>query len=249
LVNRLSPRVHKQYASSLRTIPFFSLEGFDSHFSKRALSGATGKTMNNELVVYKGYLRWLHSRGHSVSNALLTYPQFRHVPKKFRRALRAKEISRLRTVAGRRWAWWSFLLHTGLRKSEFERLAWSDVLEGSIRVRDSKNPLKQRLIPIHKELFKMLHTTTTCNGRLFKLPKSPSSMLRMFKKDLHRAGISKEIDLHCLRVTFISALARAGVGPRTAQELAGHSDIRTTLKIYTKVTDQDKVDAVNRLKF
>ncbi|HHT9124210.1 MAG TPA: tyrosine-type recombinase/integrase [Candidatus Brocadiia bacterium] len=101
-------------------------------------------------------------------------------------------------------------MHTGLRKSEFEGLAWCDVLDGSIQVRDAKNPLKQRLLPLHPEAMGLLRARNRQAGSLFHLPKSPSSLLRMFKKDLKKAGISSEIDLHCLRVTFVSALARAG---------------------------------------
>ncbi len=247
---RVAPRVYALYESCLRRMPVcYSAEAFDVYFTLR-LKTASGKTCNNELVVLKGYLRWLRSRGHSVPDALLSYPRFRHVPKKFRRALTSEEISRLRTVSGSRWAWWKFLVYTGLRKSEFEALAWSDVLDGSIQVRDAKNPLKQRLLPLHPEAMGLLRTARNDKvGRPFALPQGRCSLLRIFKRDLASAGISQEIDLHCLRVTFVSALARAGVSPRTAQELAGHSDIRTTLKIYTKVTDRDKVDAVNRLVF
>lgn len=244
---RVAPRVYALYEASLRRMPSsLTPEAFDAYFSLR-LKTASGKTCNNELGVLKGYLRWLRTRGHSVPDALLSYPRFRHVPRKFRRALTAEEISRLRTVSGPRWAWWSFFIHTGLRKSEFEGLTWQDVLDGSIRVRDAKNPLKQRVLPSHPCVVEILRQVS--GDVWFRLPKGRCSLLRIFKKDLARAGISQEIDLHCLRVTFVSALARAGVSPRTAQELAGHSDIRTTLKIYTKVTDRDKVDAVNRLVF
>ncbi len=249
---RLAPNVFRIYEYYLGAMPEATLEAWDLHFCARLAKGASGKTLNNELGVYKGYFRWLGGRGvNSFDSRLLAYPHFRHVPKKYRRALTAEEISRLRTVSGPRWAWWAFLLYTGLRKSEFEALKWSDVLDGSIRVTDAKNPMKQRVVPLRPELVEVLSRLPQglFQEKLFKLPRRQCSLLRIFRRDLVRAGISQEIDLHCLRVTFVSALARAGVSPRTAQELAGHSDIRTTLKIYTKVTDRDKVDAVNRLVF
>lgn len=249
LRNRLSPRVFELYASALRRMPRLSLEAWDSYFSTRK---ASGKTLNNELGIYKGFLQWLNSRGiTSWDKGLLSYPRFRHVPTKFRRALTKDEIYRLKRVSGKRWRWWSFLLHTGLRKSEFEGLSWNDInlsVNPFIRVMDAKNKNKERIVPLHDELVNILKKLPMKNNP-FTLPKRRCSLLRNFKKDLAKAGISLDIDLHCLRVTFVTALANAGVGPRTAQELAGHSDIRTTLKIYTKVTDQDKVDAVNRLKF
>jgi integrase len=245
LEHRLSPLVYINYASFLKSLPTsLSYQSIESFFSER-LKTVTGKTANNNLTMLKGYLKWLRLQGYTVDNTVLEMEQFRHVPVKFRRSLTADEIKRLKAVSEHRWRWWSFLLHTGLRKSEFESLTWDNILENSVRIRDAKSPTKQRIVPLRKNIYLSLKGSKP-GKRLFEMPKD---VYRPFKKDLARAGISSEIDLHCLRVTFISALARAGVGPRTAQELAGHSDIRTTLKIYTKVTDQDKVDAVNKLKF
>ncbi|MGR3311306.1 MAG: tyrosine-type recombinase/integrase [Candidatus Brocadiales bacterium] len=245
LENRLAPSVYKNYTSFLITLP--SDLGYDSieHFFRERLKTITGKTANNNLTMLKGYLKWLRTQGYKISMEVLEMKQFRHVPTKFRRALTKEEIERLKEVSGHKWLWWSFLLHTGLRTSEYQALSWNDVVDGSIRIRDAKNPTKHHYLPLHKNILKTFKNPKYVDN-LFKLPKD---LLKPFKKNLRKAGISKEIDLHCLRVTFISALARAGVGPRTAQELVGHSDIQTTLKIYTKVTDQDKIDAVQRLKF
>lgn len=245
LEHRLSQKVYKNYTSFLKTLPSDMNHPSIERFFDERLKTITGKTANNNLTMLKGYLRWLRTKGFEVDYAVLEMKPFRHVPTKFRRALTGEEIKALRASSGERWAWWSFMLHTGLRKSELEALMWGDILDGSIRVRDAKTPTKQRYVPLHKGLL-LRPKGHRASKRLFK---TPVNLLRNFKRDAAKAGIPKEIDLHCLRVTFISALARAGVGPRTAQELAGHSDIRTTLKIYTKVTDRDKVDAVNKLVF
>jgi hypothetical protein len=45
-----------------------------------------------------------------------------------------------------------------------------------------------------------------------------------------RAGLPKRGCLHRLRHTFCSSLAAKGVPPTTIQALAGHSDLRTTLR-------------------
>jgi integrase len=55
------------------------------------------------------------------------------------------------------------------------------------------------------------------------------------------------LDLHGLRHTFITGLALACVHPRTAQELARHSDIRLTMKTYTHHQVRDLADAVARV--
>lgn len=45
----------------------------------------------------------------------------------------------------------------------------------------------------------------------------------------------------------MSSLARAGVSPKTTQELARHSDIRLTLGLYTHVALHDHSAAIESL--
>ncbi len=54
-------------------------------------------------------------------------------------------------------------------------------------------------------------------------------------------------DFHSNRHTFITNLSRAGVSPRTAQDLARHSDIRLTMGIYTHIGLSDRVTAIDLL--
>src|SRR5262249_61467225 len=53
-------------------------------------------------------------------------------------------------------------------------------------------------------------------------------------------------DFHCLRHTFISTLARAGIHPKTAQTLARHSTITLTLDRYSHVGLFDLAGALDR---
>lgn len=55
------------------------------------------------------------------------------------------------------------------------------------------------------------------------------------------------IDLHALRTTLGTQLARAGVAPQIAQRIMRHSDYRTTLKHYTVLGLADTSAAVARL--
>jgi integrase len=77
--------------------------------------------------------------------------------------------------------------------------------------------------------------------------------LRVFNRDLDLAGIVKKddsgrtMDLHALRHTFGTMLARSGVNPRTAMELMRHSDIRLTTAIYQHLELADIAGAVNSL--
>ena len=51
-------------------------------------------------------------------------------------------------------------------------------------------------------------------------------------------------DFHALRHSFISSLARSGVHPKIAQDLARHSDIRLTMNVYSHSAQGDLADAV-----
>ena len=61
-----------------------------------------------------------------------------------------------------------------------------------------------------------------------------------FRRDCDRAGIrwqaderGRTLDRHALRTTFVTWLSVAGVEPRTAQELARHTDLKLTMQNYT----------------
>ena len=55
------------------------------------------------------------------------------------------------------------------------------------------------------------------------------------------------VDFHALRHSFITNLARGGVHPKTAQDLARHSDINLTLGFYTHTLVSERAEALNVL--
>ncbi|MCY2986482.1 MAG: hypothetical protein NTY19_01225 [Planctomycetota bacterium] len=75
----------------------------------------------------------------------------------------------------------------------------------------------------------------------------------MLRDDLVDAGIEpvdddgRVVDFHGQRTTFITGLARAGVVPAMAQQLARHSDIKLTMGTYTRLTMQEMAAAVGTL--
>src|SRR5690606_30042075 len=62
---------------------------------------------------------------------------------------------------------------------------------------------------------------------------------KMLRLDLKRSGIAyadslnRVVDFHALRHTFITSLAKAGVHPLKAKELARHSTITLTMDVYS----------------
>jgi len=79
------------------------------------------------------------------------------------------------------------------------------------------------------------------------------NLLRTFNLDLAAAGIPKcdaqgrTVDVHGLRHTFATLLARNGVSPGVAQKLMRHSDIRLTMNTYTHLGLADTAGAVATL--
>lgn len=68
---------------------------------------------------------------------------------------------------------------------------------------------------------------------------------KRFRKSLTRADI-EPIKFHSLRHTYATRLFELGESPKTISELLGHSDIQTTLNIYTHVTEESKNVAINK---
>ncbi|MBQ7296074.1 MAG: site-specific integrase, partial [Clostridia bacterium] len=52
---------------------------------------------------------------------------------------------------------------------------------------------------------------------------------------------------HCLRHTFCTILYEAGIDVLTAKEQMGHSDVKTTLAIYTHLDGQHKKKNISKL--
>lgn len=56
------------------------------------------------------------------------------------------------------------------------------------------------------------------------------------------------LDLHAMRATLGTMLARQGVAPQVAMQLLRHSDYRTTLRHYTALTLHDSAAAIGRIE-
>lgn len=67
-----------------------------------------------------------------------------------------------------------------------------------------------------------------------------------FHEFLERYNIT-QIRFHDLRHTFASLLLEAGESPKVVQELLGHSNISTTMDIYTHLSNDIKIKAVKNL--
>ena len=67
-------------------------------------------------------------------------------------------------------------------------------------------------------------------------PLSPQVVRLHFKRALKAAGLKAEYRLYDLRHSMATLLAGSGINPKVVAERLGHSNINTTLEVYTHVT-------------
>jgi site-specific recombinase XerD len=136
-------------------------------------------------------------------------------------------------------------LHTGLRRSEQYRLTWNsvDFEQQILTVAQSKNG-ETRHVPLNAvalSAFLLLKRHCDATGKVFLNP----GPRRWFEPAVKKAGLT-DFTWHCLRHTFASRLAMAGVDLRTIQELMGHKTISMTCR-YAHLAPSHKLAAVERL--
>lgn len=67
------------------------------------------------------------------------------------------------------------------------------------------------------------------------IPATQRAVSRAMHKVVEKAGL-RHITVHGLRHTYATLAIQGGMNPKELQTQLGHSDIKTTLQIYTAVT-------------
>jgi len=143
-------------------------------------------------------------------------------------------------------------LNTGMRKGEMFQLKWADIdFRGKeLRVRKSKGR-RFRLVPMNESLYHALrkHPRHITSPYVFHNSNGTHwhDIRHSFNSALDRAGLPR-VRIHDLRHSFVSALMAAGEDPRRVQELAGHRDIRTTMK-YAHLRPNQLRESVEKLRW
>jgi integrase len=163
-----------------------------------------------------------------------------------------------------------FALYTGCRISEILNIQWNDIdfIERIITIRNKPSfqtktgkirqiPISDKLLPILSEIHKGKNNSlknilnfhkkeeyifTNCKGLKYEY----TTVTVRFKKYLRLAGIPEKYHFHCLRHTFITNLIKKGVSINFVKEIAGHSDIATTMN-YIHIVTEDLRTAINQI--
>lgn len=127
-----------------------------------------------------------------------------------------------------------FYLFTGCRRCEALSLKWEDIdyIGKIILIKGTKTDKSNRQFFLTEELEKILNDQKTKTQGDLVFPYNQTNITHSFKK------LCPNHHLHDLRHTFITRCAESGINISVCQKLVGHSDITTTLKIYTHITNE-----------
>jgi integrase len=245
--------------SRAKTLQDLTQQSAESFLDQRHSCGISNRTWNIIRQAMASFMQWCLEEGHIAANPLAKVPKRNETQgrRRVRRALNDDELVKLLAVAqdkGRA-AWYATAALAGLRKGEMRALDWSDVsLETgiiSLRCTKAKKPqqvaISNELQPILAELHKRCGEPKT--GKVWAHTVTDRTRVR----DFARAGIAardadgRVADLHCLRTTLGTRLARQGVPPQVAQKIMRHSDINLTITHYTDLRLDDCKSALSQL--
>ena len=156
------------------------------------------------------------------------------------------DISDLTLIAG----------YCGARQGELLKLKRRDVDFGLNTIHIGGLPdvktkaANYRAVPIHERIHHILDQRTSqlaMNDLVFGQDWSDKDqLLRAFKKLVKFINKDEAYVFHCLRHSFGTWCAEAGVPVRTIMDLMGHKRIETTLR-YAKTTDRARLEAVSAI--
>jgi integrase len=136
---------------------------------------------------------------------------------------------------------------TGLRKSDIEKMTWSEVQKLGDHTRivfKQKKTGGQEYLDINKQAEAYLGEPGKSADRVFAGFRYNSQTLLELRRWALAAGISKDFTFHSGRHTFAVMMLDLGADIYTVSKLLGHKELSTT-QIYAKVLDKKKQDAVN----
>ena len=168
---------------------------------------------------------------------------------------------------------WVAFLETGARYGELRQLTWEDVdlSRGLITLRaENTKSRKQRVIPVRPETVarlkrlrahheSVLGRLPTIADHVFLTPegcryrRDSTNPNRILRRVLEAAripridGQGRKLDLHALRHTAGSRMARNGVSLFQAQKVLGHSDPKLTANVYAHAEAEDLRPAIEAL--
>jgi integrase len=136
---------------------------------------------------------------------------------------------------------------TGLRKSDIEKMTWSEVQKFGDHTRvifKQKKTGGQEYLDINNQAETYLGERRKNAERVFAGFQYNSQTLLELRRWVLASGITKDVTFHAGRHTFAVMMLDLGAEIYTVSKLLGHRELSTT-QIYAKVLDKKKQEAVN----
>ena len=231
--------------------------------SCRLQGGTAPRTVSMYVGAVRAFWRWAVAMGLRIVDPLGGLPAIRGRQadiRRHRRAMTEAEVRAFLAAADRidrhylypQLPLWLTLIEGGLRIGEATRLVRDDLVGDMLIVRAaSAKARRERRVPIRPDLANWLRQMAPF-GVLFRTPRGKPftatgrrNALRLFGKTCAEAGIERmdasgaSLDIHALRVTAGTRMARHGVSLAVAAKVLGHSDPRLTSRIYQVLDDAD----------
>jgi integrase len=229
---------------------------FDQYRSRRLEQGVSKRTVNKELSYLSSCLKWATNNGHCQA---LPFRIPRFSAKSTRaaqaRPLTSRQIDALLVAIDPEYRL-TFLLmaDAGLRRDEALNLRAEDIDENHRTIVVKGKGSKTRTIPWTTKRLEdaLLVALDRCHTGPVAMNTRTGQAFTSLRKALARAGKAAEIPQvithHILRHSFLTNAAEKGLSPAALQQLAGHSDIKTTMAIYVNVRADFVRDEVEKLR-
>ncbi|MCL3781174.1 site-specific integrase [Prolixibacteraceae bacterium JC049] len=140
---------------------------------------------------------------------------------------------------------------TGLRFSDIEKLTWTEIQhskENGYYIRFKQKKTKgQETLPVSDQAIEILGERGESDHKVFKDLTYSDYNNAKIREWMIRADVNKHITFHCARHTYATLQLALGTDIYTVSKLLGHKHLKTT-EVYTKIIDEKKKEAANRIK-
>ena len=207
---------------------------------KTHTSGRKGATVNKALASLRRVMETALTRGLVTQNPAKTVRSLKETDSSKRAPFTPEEIERIINLDGIDDEWRGAIIlaaHSGLRCGDVVRLCSEDIKKGIVTVMPEKTARTQKVVrlPLTQDSLAWLGDR---KGSLFPslLEQKKATRSMQFISIMEKAGVPRCVrgaggaehsrSFHCLRHSFTSWLADAGVPEEVRQSLTGHSSSR-----------------------
>lgn len=262
LKNHILPDIGKKQLSELTPL---LLQSYQNNWAKKL------KYARKLLGIIRNILNFAVKYGYIENNPALsvTTPRIKRQLKSHKDFYDKNELRQFMEIIQKtndieKIALFRILAFTGIRKGELLALEWGDIVDNTLHINKAvtrtpaglevsvtKTKSSERLIsldPQTVEVINRLHQAFPKRKRLFENDNNgimtPSKPRKWLLSAIEGSKLSP-IKIHGFRHTHASLLFDAGLTLKQVQYRLGHSDLKTTMNVYTHIT-QKAIDDIGR---